>query len=135
MSATSFLHPFPSLTYRGKKIPEASQHFCLAKLQHVYYACQSICPLISSDSGMARAVDSCHSLLLKALHGTCRSWNPLVYSRFIEVVTVFNTLRCHYGQKLETSNSQCIFKCSLLTGLIIIWCLFVGWLLNVPATG
>ena len=80
MSATSFLKPsflqaintvmlYPILV---QKVPQASEHLFLAKLQtrcDICSTCQSICPFIPTDSGMPRAVDPQKSLQLKTLHG------------------------------------------------------------------
>ena len=48
-----------------QKVPQTSKHLCPAKLQtrwDVCCACQSVCPFIPSDSGMARAADPHKSL-------------------------------------------------------------------------
>ena len=48
-----------------QKVPQASEHFCPAKLQtrcDICCACQSICPFIPTDSGVPRAADPQKSL-------------------------------------------------------------------------
>ena len=76
MSTASFLHSSFLQAINAvilwpvhvEKVPQASEHLCLAKLQSkcdVCGACQSICPFIPTDSGMPRAVDPQKSLQLK----------------------------------------------------------------------
>ena len=68
MSAASFLHSsflqavnaVMLWLVRAEKVPQASEHLCPAKLQtrcDICSACQSICPFISTDSGVPRTVD------------------------------------------------------------------------------
>ena len=50
---------------RVEKVPQASEHLCPAKLQtrrDICCDCQSICPFIPTDSGVARTVDPQKSL-------------------------------------------------------------------------
>ena len=54
-----------------QKIPQASKHLCLAKLQtrcDICCACKSVCCFIPSDPGVARAVDPRKSLQLETVH-------------------------------------------------------------------
>ena len=55
-----------------QKVPQASELLCGAKLQtrcDICCACQSICPFIPSDSGMARGEDPQKPLQPKTVHG------------------------------------------------------------------
>ena len=48
-----------------QKVPQASEHLCLAKLQircEICCACQSVCPVILTDSSVSRTVDPQKSL-------------------------------------------------------------------------
>ena len=67
MSAASFLHSsfFQAISavmfwpVHVQKVPQAIEHLCPAKLQtrcDICYACQSICLLIHTDSGVPRTV-------------------------------------------------------------------------------
>ena len=73
MSAASFLHFSFLLEISAvmlwpvhvQKVPQTSEHLCLAKLQTRYDICcayQSICPFIPTDSGVPRTVDPQKSL-------------------------------------------------------------------------
>ena len=80
MSATSILHSSFLQAMSAvmlwpvhvQKVPLASEHLCLAKLQtkcDICCACQSLCPFTLTDSSMPRAVDPQKSLQPKTLHG------------------------------------------------------------------
>ena len=73
MSAASFLHPSFLQAISAvmlwpihvQKVPQASEHFCPAKLQtrcNICCACQSIFPFILTDSGVPRTIDPQKSL-------------------------------------------------------------------------
>ena len=65
---SSFLQAFNAVMLwlvRAAKVPQASEHLCLAKLQtrcDICCACQSICPFIPTDCGVPRTVDPQKSL-------------------------------------------------------------------------
>ena len=93
MSAASFLHSSFLQAISSvmlwlvhvQKVPQASEHLCPAKLQtrcDVCCACQSICPFIPTDSGMARAVDPQNVLQPKTVHGCVPARAPIPHSTY-----------------------------------------------------
>ena len=101
MSAASFLHSsflqavnaVMLWLVRAEKVPQASEHLCLAKLQtrcDICSACQSICPFIPIDSGVPRTVDHRSLCSRRLCMAVCQSGQPIPDStfcrRFIESV-------------------------------------------------
>ena len=73
---SSFLQAIDAVmlwTAHVRKVPQASEHLCPAKLQTIIMcyccACQSICPFIPTDSGVPRTVDPQKSSWPKTVHG------------------------------------------------------------------
>ena len=106
MSAASFVHSCLRQATNAvvfwpvhvQKVPQASKHLCTAKLQticDVCYACRSICPFISTDSGLPRGSRCTEVCAAEGLcMAVCQSGQPIPDSTFNESVRKMACVIC-----------------------------------------